>query len=56
MKLYTFLEENGDRIEEVRAENHDAAVRAANGWINNRPSGSTTVVDSDTDFYSEEAA
>jgi hypothetical protein len=50
MKLYTFLNENDEIIEEVRAKNHDHAVMIANGW---KPQGSELVTFT-TDFYSEE--
>ena len=40
MKLYTFLNETGGIIIEVRAENHDQAISAAG-------------VSYDTDFYSD---
>lgn len=52
MKLYTFLNEEGKIIEEVRADNHDSAVMIANGW---KPEGSELVTFS-TDFYSEGVA
>ena len=41
MKLYTFLDENDNIIEEVRAENHDQAIERAGAGI-----------DFHTDFYS----
>jgi len=41
-KLYTFLDENAKIIEEVRADNHEQAVRRAGNEVN-----------SETDFYSE---
>jgi hypothetical protein len=44
MKLYTFLDEAGKLIEQVRAENHDRAVKAA---VDSR-------VKWNTDFYSED--
>jgi len=46
MKLYTFLNDNGEILEEVRAENHDEAVDKANGWDDKG-------IDYHTDFYSE---
>jgi hypothetical protein len=46
MKLYTFLDENENILTEVRAENHDEAVNAANGWTDYG-------IDYHTDFYSE---
>jgi len=44
MKLYTFLDENENIIEEVRAENHDEALEKS-------VSDKITFM---TDFYSEE--
>lgn len=46
MKLYTFLDEQGEIITEVRAEQHDEAVEKANGWT-------VQWVKWETDFYSE---
>ena len=43
MKLYTFLNEREEVLEQVRAENHDQAVMAA----------SHPNIAFDTDFYSE---
>ena len=47
MKLYTFLDENENIIEEVRAEDHDSAVHKANAWNTKEEQ-----VDYFTDFYS----
>ena len=44
IKLYTFLDKDEKIIEEVRAENHDQAIR----MVTNKK------VDWSTDFYSEE--
>ena len=49
MKLYTFTNENGEIIEQVRAEDHSDAVSKANSW---KTEGE--MVTSDTGFYSEE--
>jgi hypothetical protein len=46
MKLYTFLNENGTVYQEVRAENHDEAVKLSGGWNKNQATP-------DQDFYSE---
>jgi hypothetical protein len=46
MKRYTFLDERGDIITEVRAENRDEAVVQANCWRKHE------FVSHKTDFYS----
>ena len=45
MRLYTFLNENGEVLEQVRAEDHDQAVAQNSGQDG---------IDYHTDFYSEE--
>jgi hypothetical protein len=49
MKLYTFLDENDNIIEQVRAEHREEAIDQANSWKSEEDS-----VDTNTDFYSEE--
>lgn len=49
-KLYTFLDDQGRIIVEVRAENHDQAVVIAQ---NIPVINFSSLVSSDTDFYSE---
>ena len=51
MKVYTFLDEDENVIEEVRAEDHAEAVALANGW---RKEG-TKIITFQTDFYSDES-
>lgn len=48
-KLYTFLNESGNIMTQVRAVNHDIAVSQANGWRKEEDG----FIDFDTDFYSE---
>jgi len=43
MKLYTFEDEHGEILEQVRAENHDEAVKKA----------TVEGITFSTDFYSE---
>lgn len=45
MKLYTFTNEDGDILEQVRACNHDGAIKMA----------TVVGIDFSTDFYSESA-
>lgn len=45
MKLYTFTNEDGDILEQVRAHNHDSAIKMA----------TVEGIDFLTDFYSEVA-
>ena len=45
MKLYTFLDENGNVIEQVKADFHAEAIDKTMGYSN---------IDYTTDFYSEE--
>lgn len=47
MKLYTFLNEAGEIMAQVRADNHDEAVTKTGSW-------GSFQVDFNTDFYSEE--
>jgi hypothetical protein len=51
MKVYTFLNDEGECIQTVRAEDYHKALDLANGWI---PVDDPTFVTSETDFYSEE--
>ncbi len=50
MKLYTFLNEDGVIMTQVRAENHDNALAVANGWRKEEEG----FIDFSTDFYSED--
>lgn len=45
LKLYTFTTENGDILEQVRAHDHDGAVKMA----------TVEGINFSTDFYSESA-
>ena len=47
MKIYTFLDEDGNALETVKAEDHKEAVENANSWHNYG-------INSDTDYYSED--
>jgi len=49
MKLYTFLDEDGEIIEEVRAEQHSEAVEKA---TDRRVVSSSEELPYGTDFYS----
>lgn len=49
-KRYVFLDENENVIQTVRAENHDEAVKNANGWMDE---DDPRFVTWETDFYSE---
>lgn len=47
MKLYTFLDDKGEIITQVRADNHDEAVAKTGSW-------GSFQANHFTDFYSEE--
>lgn len=46
-KLYTFLDESGEIVAQVRAENHDEAISKTGNWGGFQ-------ANFNTDFYSEE--